>query len=75
MAITLAGLSAAQPAGPAVCAAGRWVTHEEWPGWRGACEEPGVYDVQPPYVLRYWHAWDLGERSQAEAERGTWEPA
>jgi hypothetical protein len=70
MAIALTVTAPAPGPGPrwaAVCAAGRWVTHGEWPGWQAPCGEPGEHAWRPPYLLCYWHAWDLAERNQAEA--------
>lgn len=68
MAITLSPLSLAQiRAAPAVplCGAGRWVTHDEWPGWREECADPGEIVIDPPYLLCLWHAGDLAARAAA----------
>jgi hypothetical protein len=51
------------PAAPRVCAAGRGVWRDEWPGWRRPCGEPRILGP-----LCYWHAWDLAERNEGQEE-------
>ena len=50
-----------------LCSAGRWVTHDEWPGWRNECPDPGEVVLEPPYLLCLWHAGDLAAREAGEA--------
>jgi hypothetical protein len=61
--------SAAMPVAPEVplCSTGRWVTHDEWPGWREECADPGEVVLEPPYLLCLWHAGDLAARAEGEA--------
>lgn len=59
-------LAQAQTA-PAVplCSAGRWVIHDQWPGWRDDCPDPGEVVIDPPFLLCLWHAGDLAARAAA----------
>jgi hypothetical protein len=45
-----------------VCAAGLWVTHEEWPGWQYPCGEPGEVCPDVPFLLCLGHRMDLAAR-------------
>lgn len=59
-----------------LCSVGRWVTRDEWPGWREECADPGEIVLEPPHLLCRWHAGDLAARAEGEGPwTRTWLPA
>jgi hypothetical protein len=56
-------VTSAAPDPPQPCAAGRELTHPDWPGWAEPCPRAGTKPV-PPYRLCTEHDNDLAVRQQ-----------
>ncbi len=61
MAITYRDIAASllPPEDRALCSVGRWMTHDELPGWQEPCPDPGTECDWPPYVTCTRHAGEL----------------